>query len=73
MQGKRRKLSKYVRWGVYVPEDLALRISTLFHNQYTGKQVYGAQSQLMCDLLRKWVNEQEAKIAVSSTSNSEAA
>lgn len=65
MQGRRRKLSKAVRWGVYIPEDVALRVETLFFNQHTQKQVYGYQSQLVTDLLRKWVNEKEAEMALT--------
>jgi len=51
------------RWEVKLPEYLALRIETLMVDPVNKKPVYGMRSQLVTELLEKWVTEQEAAIA----------
>ena len=60
--GTRRK-GRMARWEVKLPEYLALRIETLMVDPVNKKPVYGMRSQLVTELLEKWVTEQEAAIA----------
>jgi len=60
--GTRRK-GRMARWEVKLPEYLATRIETLMVDPVNKRPVYGARSQLVTELLEKWVTEQEAAIA----------
>ena len=59
--GTKRKGPK-AKWEVLLPPDLALRAETLFVDPTYRRPVYGFKSQLVTELLTKWVAEQEASI-----------
>ena len=60
--GTRRKGSK-AKWEVLLPPDLANRAETLIVDPTYKRPVYGFKSQLVTELLEKWVSEREAELA----------
>lgn len=63
-RGPKRKLDRPVLWKTTIPSSLWHRIEPLLeHDTLRGTVAYGARGKLTEELLLRWVEEQEAKLA----------
>jgi hypothetical protein len=51
-----------VRWSLSLPDALERRVTRQLYNPVARKARYGARSDLVVDLLTKWVEERERTV-----------
>lgn len=56
---KKRKIP-VVRWSIAIPMDVAGVVENHFFDQVHGKPSYGERQELIIQLLRVWIREQQA-------------
>ncbi len=57
-RGRKAQDEQKVPYNALIPEGLAAKIDLLLLNPMTGKIKYGARSQLIEKILRRWLEEQ---------------
>lgn len=50
-----------IDWKCYVPIPIAAKVDMLLLDPFTGKPRLGARSELVTQLLIRWLNERQAK------------
>lgn len=70
LSGRPRSFTPIVKWKVTVPADVALLIEEALPGR-SGKPKYGARAELIEQLLRRWLRENDIRFEEATASSSE--
>jgi hypothetical protein len=58
--GRPRSPENYTQWKVHIDATIAARVEMRFFDPIRGKPKYGSRHELINELLREWLEKQEA-------------
>jgi hypothetical protein len=59
--GPKAKRDRPRRWDIYIPGSIAAKVDLLLMNPLTGKIKRGSRTNLITELVQRWLREQCAK------------